>query len=150
LPIIRAKIPDIHFYIVGKGSTEVFKEIRNQNITITGKLESVLPYLCNADVTIVPLWFESGTRFKILEAGACTKAVVSTSLGAEGLPVTNEKDILIADDIHLFADAVVQLVKNKVFANEISDNLNLLVRTNYSIKALEIEAMKILDYLMSN
>ncbi len=78
LPKIRNVLPEVHFYIVGTNSDRMLGHIDDPHITVTGKLPSVLPYLCHVDVALVPLQFESGTRFKILEAGACAIPVVST------------------------------------------------------------------------
>jgi len=150
LPLVRRQIPDLHFYIVGKGSDQIFPDIDDQGITTTGKLPSVLPYLCHADVAIVPLRYESGTRFKILEAGACGIPVVSTTLGAEGISITHEKDILIADEPELFAKSISKLINNREFAFEIAENLKKLVEENHSVTHLAQEARLILDYLMQN
>ena len=95
----------------------------------------------------MPLKFESGTRFKILEAAACGVPIVSTSLGAEGLPVINEKHLLIADDADQFAAAIVRLINDRQLAQELARNCQELVRRAYSVERLEQEAMEILGYL---
>lgn len=146
-PIILKDMPNLHFYIVGYNSKKTLADISNNNIHIIGQLPSILPYLINADVVIVPLRFESGTRFKILEAGACRKPVVSTSLGAEGLNVKNSESILIADEPHLFAKNIIAVLKNKQLAEKIGNNLYELVSDKYSVKHLEKEGQKILSYL---
>ena len=97
-PEVRKQVPGVHFYIAGKGAKSTLKDIVDDDITIIDKMDSLVPYICNVDVGIVPLWFESGTRFKILESGAASLPVVSTVLGAEGIEVTHGKDILIADN----------------------------------------------------
>jgi glycosyltransferase involved in cell wall biosynthesis len=112
-----------------------------------GKVDSVLPYLCNTDVAIVPLRFESGTRFKILEAGACKKPVVSTTLGAEGLPVTNNHDIIIADDEKDFAKGIIKIIEDKHYAEIIAGNLYKLIREKYTIENLENEMSVIISEL---
>jgi glycosyltransferase involved in cell wall biosynthesis len=147
LPVLQKKIPDISFYIVGNGSDSVLADIDSDNITITGKLESVLPYLCNADVALVPLKFESGTRFKILEAGVCGVPIVSTTLGAEGIPVTHNKDILIADTPIEFADAIIRLIKDRKFAEEIAGNCKKLIEDKYSVEYLAGEGKAILEHI---
>jgi glycosyltransferase involved in cell wall biosynthesis len=144
LPLIRRQIPNIHFYIIGNGSDTTLSDIQDSQITITGKLESVLPYLCHVNVALVPLRFESGTRFKILEAGACKIPVVSTTLGAEGIPVNNEHDILIANEPEEFAEAILKLIKNQELAKQISTNLYNLIQEKYSINSLVKEGQEIL------
>lgn len=148
LPLIRQQIPNIHFYIIGNGSDTTLSDIQDSQITITGKLESVLPYLCHVNVALVPLRFESGTRFKILEAGACKIPVVSTTLGAEGIPVTNEYDILIADEPQEFAEAMLKLIRDKELAEKVSTNLHNLIQQKYSISSLVDEGKEILDQLL--
>jgi glycosyltransferase involved in cell wall biosynthesis len=122
-------------------------DIDDPSITITGKVVSVLPYLCHANVAIVPLFFESGTRFKILEAGATGIPMVSTTLGAEGIPVINGKEILIADEPEEFAEAVIRIIENPDFAANLVNNCKALIEESYSVDALVNEANEILDFL---
>src|SRR5262245_3718195 len=144
LPLVRQRIPDLHFYIVGTGSDRTLGHRAGPNVTVTGKVTSVLPYLCHASVALVPLQFESGTRFKILEAGACGVPVVSTTLGAEGLPVVAGRDILLADTPALFADAIVKLIEDGQLARVLARNCQALVYQRYSVDNLTDEARHIL------
>ncbi len=146
-PIVKDSIPDVHFYIIGSGSDTTLKYKNDPNISILGRVDSVLPYLYNTDVAVVPLRFESGTRFKILEAGACKKPVVSTTLGAEGLPVTSNHDIIIADDEKDFAKGIIKVIKDKRYAEMIAENLNKLVKEKFTIKNLENEMSVIISEL---
>jgi glycosyltransferase involved in cell wall biosynthesis len=147
LLLVRKVIPNVHFYIVGRGSDVLFGNLNDPGITVTGKLDSVLPYLCNTDVAIVPLKFESGTRFKILEAGACKVPIVSTTLGAEGIPVIDGVHILIADEPHDFAQAIIKLLSDRNLANQLAQNCHQIVNEHFSVESLAGEAGKILDYL---
>jgi len=146
-PYVRLQIPDIHLYCVGVGSDRTLSDIKDPGVIVTGNVPSVLPYLCYTDVALVPLRFESGTRFKILEAGACGVPVVSTTLGAEGIPVTHEKDILIADEPEEFARYIVRLIQERKFALRLAENLKTLVVERYSIAALAREGSRILQNL---
>jgi polysaccharide biosynthesis protein PslH len=150
LPLVRRRIPDIHLYVVGTGSREVLADVDGTGLTIAGSVPSVLPYLCHADVALVPLRFESGTRFKILEAGLCGVPVVSTLLGAEGIPAVDQRDLVIADDPFQFASAIVRLLENRAFASRLSDGLRELVRRTFTVSSLADEATQILRYLGSN
>ena len=147
LPIVRRHYPDVHFYIVGRDSDSEFSHRANEHVSVTGKVESVLPYLCHADVALVPLKFESGTRFKILEAGACHVPLVSTALGAEGIPVVHNRDILIADDPKDFAAAVLRLLDDPELARGLAESCYQLIAENYSVEVQKQEASAILDYL---
>jgi glycosyltransferase involved in cell wall biosynthesis len=110
-------------------------------------VDSVLPYLCHADVALVPLHFESGTRFKILEAGACGVPQVSTTLGAEGIPVVDGRDILIADRPEAFAGAILRLLEDKPLAARLAESCERLVREQFSVPRLGRDAKSILAYL---
>ena len=81
-------------------------------LQVKGCIEDIRPYVQNGSVYIVPLRVGSGTRLKIFESMAMGKAVVSTSIGAEGLPVQTGRDIIIADSPDEFASAVVGLLKD--------------------------------------
>lgn len=149
LPIVRKRIPDLHFYIVGTGSDRTLAHIRDRHVTVTGKLASVLPYLCHADVALVPLKFESGTRFKILEAGACGVPLVSTTLGAEGIPVRSGSELLLADTADEFAAAIIHLIEDKTYAAGLAGRCRELVRQHYSVETLVQEARAILEAIGS-
>ena len=148
LPRLRRRIPSVHLYIVGRGSDLIFGNLHDPGVTVTGRIPSVLPYLYHADVALVPLKFESGTRFKIMEAGACGIPVVSTTLGAEGLPVTDGRHVLLADEPDVFADAIARLIEERDFARGLADNCRTLIRACCSIETLENEAKDILQRLM--
>jgi len=150
LPLVHQRYPELHFYIVGRNSDREFNHRTNVNITVTGILESVLPYLCHADIALVPLKFESGTRFKILEAGACRVPLVSTTLGAEGIPVVHDRDILIADEPADFAEAILRLLDDPKLGRLLAENCYQLVATKYSVEALVSEAEAILEYLSND
>jgi len=149
LPILKQAVPDIHVYIAGRGSAQVLADIHDNAVTVTGELSTVLPYLTNATVAVVPLRFESGTRFKILEAGACGIPVVSTTLGAEGIPTTNGRDILIADTPEDFSQAIIEAIHDRKFAENLGMNLKELVTRRYSIDVLANEGQVVLDYLLT-
>ena len=150
LPLVRAKIPDIHFYIIGKDVTQKVIQRADAGVTVTGSVPSVLPYLMNVDVALVPLRFESGTRFKIMEAGVCNIPIVSTTLGAEGIPVQHGRDIMIADTPAEFADSIVEVINNKPMAKEIASNCKQLISERCSVAYAVKEAESILNSLTKN
>jgi glycosyltransferase involved in cell wall biosynthesis len=147
LPLVRQRIPTIRLYVIGRGSDSALSDIEDRDITVTGQLPSVLPYLCHCDVALVPLRFESGTRYKIIEAGACGVPVVSTTLGAEGLAVVNGRDALIADEPSSFADSIIRLLEDPDLASSLTRNLKSLVWEKHSVAALAEEGRLVLEYL---
>jgi polysaccharide biosynthesis protein PslH len=110
-PRIRAAVPNARFRIVGRRPTPRVRRLAlDSSVDVTGDVPSVVPYLREAAVVVVPLRVGGGTRLKIYEAMACGCAVVSTAVGAEGLDVNNGQDIVLVDDPSLFADAVARLL----------------------------------------
>jgi len=96
---------------------------------------------------LVPLFFESGTRFKILEAGATGIPIVSTTLGAEGLPVKDGVHLLIADSPEEFALAVNKILCSPELSRTLSANCKSLIFEKFSIQSLAIEAREIINSL---
>jgi sugar transferase (PEP-CTERM/EpsH1 system associated) len=113
LPLIRREEPDVTLTIVGRApSPAVARLAQRPGIVVTGRVDDVRPHMADAAVYIVPLRIGGGTRLKIFEAMSMGKAVVSTTIGAEGLPVTDGAHLRLADDPPAFTDAVVQLLRN--------------------------------------
>ena len=111
-PSIRRDVPDARFLIVGRNPTQRVLRLASESVIVTGRVESVLPYLKDAAVFAVPLRIGGGTRLKIFEAMAAGKAVVSTPVGAEGLDVRNGHDILLEDTPAGFAASTTALLRN--------------------------------------
>jgi glycosyltransferase involved in cell wall biosynthesis len=84
--------------------------LEQATVEVTGSVPSVVSHLKDATVVVVPLRIGGGTRLKIYEAMAASKAVVSTAIGAEGLDVNPGKDIWIADEPREIARAVIGLL----------------------------------------
>jgi glycosyltransferase involved in cell wall biosynthesis len=144
-PLIQREVPNVHLYIVGKHSDRVLADIHNPEVTVRGTVPSVLPYLHYSAAALVSLRYESGTRFKILEAGACGIPVVSTTLGAEGLAVKDGENILIADDVPDFAKCAIDILTQASLGARLGQNLQELVHTNHSVQVLARQAGQILD-----
>ncbi|MBC7262548.1 MAG: glycosyltransferase, partial [Chloroflexi bacterium] len=120
LPIIRHVLPDAHFYIVGKNPHPRLAPLRNlPGVTITGFVEDVRPYIAAAAVYVVPLLTGGGTRLKVLEAMAMGKAVVSTTLGCEGIHVAPGQDVVLADEPSDFAAQVLALLQNGTWREQL-------------------------------
>lgn len=133
-PLIRQKAPDVSCVVVGKKpSGELMRLGRSlSGVTITGAVDDVRPYVARAALSIVPLRIGGGTRLKVLEAFAMSKAVVSTSLGCEGIACRHGEHILISDDAAGFADAAVRLLRDRSLNERLGANARRLVETHYS------------------
>ncbi len=113
-PSIKKEVPQARLRIVGRNpDRRVQKWASNDaSVEVTGRVPSVVEHLHQSAVVIVPLRIGGGTRLKIYEAMATGKAVVSTTVGAEGLDVQHGRDIILADDPDSFAQAVIMLSRN--------------------------------------
>ena len=113
-PSIKAEVPQARFRIVGRNPGRRVQKWASieASIEVTGRVPSVVEHLRQSVVVIVPLRIGGGTRLKIYEAMAAGRAVVSTTVGAEGLDVHHGRDIMLADDAHSFAQAVIALLRD--------------------------------------
>jgi glycosyltransferase involved in cell wall biosynthesis len=136
LPRIQQEIPAATLWVVGRRPSRQVQALASDHIRVTSAVEDIRPYVARGAVYVVPLRSGSGTRIKIFEAMAMGKAVVSTTVGAEGLPVKNGRDILIADEPAAFAASVVRLLCDPAEAHRIGREARLLVESNYSWEAV--------------
>jgi polysaccharide biosynthesis protein PslH len=131
LPLIRRDVPDAAFWAVGRRPPRRIRALASEHVVVTGAVEDIRPYLGKAAVCVVPLRSGSGTRIKIFEAMAMGKAVVSTSMGAEGLPVRHGENIVLADDPADFARQVVHLLRDPQRRAQLGRAARQLVEENY-------------------
>ena len=112
-PAVRAAVPEARFRIVGRDPVARVRRLAGvDNVAVTGSVPSVLEHLREAAVFVVPLRVGGGTRLKIYEAMAAGTAVVSTSVGAEGLEARSGHDVVLEDDPAAFAAAVIGLLRD--------------------------------------
>jgi polysaccharide biosynthesis protein PslH len=143
LPLIRAEEPDATLSIVGRAPTPAVARLAHEHgIAVTGRVDDVRPYIADAAVYVVPIRIGGGTRLKIFEAMAMGRAVVSTSIGAEGLPVHDGTDVVIADNPRRFAAAVVRLMRDIDARRAVERSARALVleRYDWSAVAGELDA----------
>lgn len=136
-PLVKRKVKESELWIVGKINPKD-KKIFSQydDVRVTGFVDDIDKIMENSQVYIVPLLTGGGMRIKILEAMAYGKAIVSTSVGAEGIEVENGRDILIEDDPYKFAEAIVKLITNSAERKKLGFNARNLVEKKYSWPAI--------------
>ena len=138
LPQIRREVPDVRFWAVGRNPSPALQRFaaEHEGIELTGTVDDVRPYIERAAVYVVPLRVGGGTRMKIFEAMAMNKAVVSTTIGAEGLPVIDGENIVLADDPGQFAGKVVSLLRDRDLRRRLGECGNRMVRENFTWDAV--------------
>ena len=135
---IASQVPGARFTIIGRAPPSGLVERaarRKANWTFTGYVDDVRPYMKGAAVSVIPMRVGGGTRLKVYEAMAAGTPVVSTSVGVEGLPVTDGTHYLCADDPDLFADSVVALLRDHARRRAISRQARQLVEAEFSYLA---------------
>jgi len=150
LPSIQREIPDIQLYIVGHNPPSQIKFLSlNRNITVTGSVEDVRLYIARSSICIAPLRIGGGTRLKILEGMAMRKAIVSTSVGCEGIEITPNENIVVADNPEDFARCVVKLLKDDRLCEKLGGNGHKLVQEKYSWRTISITLEQIYENLLN-
>jgi glycosyltransferase involved in cell wall biosynthesis len=148
LPRIRQTEPDATLSIVGRAPTPAVRRLASgTGIQVTGRVDDVRPHVAAATVYVVPLRIGGGTRLKIFEAMSMAKAVVSTTVGAEGLPVHDGTDIVIADEPACFAQAVVHMIRDSEARRRIEAAARQLVVERYDWSAVGRDFEQALDRL---
>lgn len=127
LPRILREEPAASLDVIGTPVDEDFGE----RTTLLGRVDDVRPYVARAAVSIVPVRLGSGTRYKILEALSMERAVVSTSLGADGLGVVDREHLLLADDAEGFARAVVEALRSPSLRRALGEKGRSYVAARY-------------------
>lgn len=132
-PIIREKIPDAEFYIIGPRPVREIRRLSAQDgVFVTGAVEDLRDYFRTASVSVVPSFrIAQGLQNKILEPMASALPVVTTSRAIDGLKMEPDRDILIADDTKTFADKVIMVLSDSVMSRSIGANARRYVETNH-------------------
>jgi sugar transferase (PEP-CTERM/EpsH1 system associated) len=139
LPLIREQFPAVPVTVVGRKPSRKLREVAERTqLQLTGWVDDIRPFLARGSVCIVPLRIGGGTRLKIFEAMAMAKAVVSTTVGAEGLPIAHGENIVIADAPQDFANSVARLFQNADLRKRLGFAARKLVEENYSWQKVAI------------
>ena len=132
--LLDERLEEWSLTVVGRNPSDAMQSLAKQfsNVTLTGWVDDVRPYLEEAGLCIVPLRIGGGTRMKIYEAMAMGKAVVATTVGAEGLEVEDGRDIRLVDQPNDIADAIAELITNEPKRRAMEASARLLVEENFS------------------
>ncbi len=137
LPRILARRPESTFAIVGQRPHPRLDALRgNRAITITGFVDAVEPYIAGGAVYVAPFRVGGGTRLKLLQAMAMRKAIVATTVGAEGFGVTDGQEMRLVDDPAAMADTVLQLLDDPVARQKLGETARQFVADRFTWEAL--------------
>lgn len=151
LPEIRREVPGVSLAVVGRDPSIRLRTVgAAAGVRVTGTVGDVRPYVAEAAVYVVPLRVGGGTRLKIFEALAMAKAVVSTRIGAEGLPIVSGEHFLQADEPADFARAVVTLLKDPALRRALGMAGRRLMEERYSWRQVAREFERHCEEVVSN
>jgi sugar transferase (PEP-CTERM/EpsH1 system associated) len=139
---------DAEMWVVGRSPGPDVQALASDKVHVTGWVEDILPYYERTRIAVVPLRAGSGTRLKILEAMALGRAVVSTTIGAEGLAVHDGEHLFIADDPQTFAEKVSRLLQDDDLRRAMVLRARELVVNHYDWKALARQMIGIYEAVL--
>lgn len=135
-PLVNRKFPKLKFYLAGREMPAWLANANIPNLVVVGEVDDAFDFMYSKSVEIVPLFSGSGIRIKIIEGMAAGRAVISTTIGAEGIQVTHGKNILIADNPTEFLQAIAQCVASRDFCEQLGKNARQLIETDHSNNSL--------------
>jgi glycosyltransferase involved in cell wall biosynthesis len=149
LPLVREDVPGVRLLIVGRAPAEQIRALHDGNrVLVVGDVPSLEPYYRQATATVVSLRVGGGTRLRILEAFAFGRPVVSTSVGCEGLEVTNRQHLLVGDEPGKFAKACVELLKDPELRRRLVAHGRRLVEDKYDWRSIEDRLKTVADEVL--
>jgi glycosyltransferase involved in cell wall biosynthesis len=149
-PRLKIAMPELKFYVVGQSPPpEITRLASDKSIVVTGTVDDVTPYLKRNKIFICPVRLGGGFRGKILEAMAIGRPVVSTRLGAEGIPASDGKNIILADKPDDFVKGIADLIGNIELYRRIQENARKLMEDHYAWDKSVAQLEKVLEDMMS-
>jgi glycosyltransferase involved in cell wall biosynthesis len=125
--------PELKLYLAGREMPQWLTALKMKNLEVVGEVDDAYEFIGSKAILVTPLFSGSGIRVKIIESMALGKAVISTSIGAEGINYTDGKDILIANDREAFIQAISKLYKDKTYTAELGKNALKLIKEQHDI-----------------
>jgi polysaccharide biosynthesis protein PslH len=129
LPRLRAAVEDVRVCLVGNAPPAEILQLSGERVSVSGYVPDVLPHLDAADVIVCPLRIGGGIKVKVIEALRRGKAIVSTSIGAQGLTAEARQALLVADDPRHFAGAVAALLSDRRYRRRLERRAAAAART---------------------
>ena len=148
-PVVHQQEPEAQLYLAGRDMPDRFFEVTSPKTVVVGEVEDAVKFIKSKSLMIVPLLSGGGIRVKIIEGMALGKAIISTSVGAEGIHYTHKKNIWIADTSEEFATAVSFFKSNPDKIIEMGNNARKLVEREYSNEVIIHKLLTFYKYLQT-
>ncbi len=146
---VNKRFPNLKFYLAGREMPEWLCHCKLPNVVVVGEVDDAFDFMYSKAVEIVPLFSGSGIRIKIIEGMAASRAVISTSIGAEGIEVSHGKNILVANTPEEFIVAIGRCVNDQPFCVQLGRNARQLIETNHSNQVLMKKLVAFYEQIIS-
>ncbi len=133
-PLVHAKVPKLQFHLAGRKIPIDIQSIHGDGIVVFGEVPDASAFMSSLQLFVVPLHSGSGIRIKLLEAMAMGLPIISTTIGAEGIPVVNGTHMLLADTAEEFAGAIQLIAKDPAFGYQLGRHARELIAEQYNIE----------------
>ncbi len=133
---VEKKLPGATLVLAGRGMPERFRNMANTTINVITDVESSADFYATYDLMLVPLWSGSGLRIKLVEGFAYGKAIITTSIGAEGIPYRHGHDVIIADTANDFAQAIVTVLSTPGYKQQLGQHARALAEEHFNYKTI--------------
>jgi glycosyltransferase involved in cell wall biosynthesis len=143
-------MPQLTLYLAGRKMPDDLMRLEMDGVKVLGEVPDATYFITSKQINVVPLLSGSGIRVKIIEAMSAGKAVVTTTIGAEGIGCTDGKDVLIADTPEQFVEQLQRCVDNPEFRKQIGSNAARLITEQYSNKQLTQQLLTFYDKLLNH
>lgn len=135
-PLVHQRMPQLTLYLAGRKMPDNLLHLQMPGVKVVGEVPDAMQFIASKQINVVPLLSGSGIRVKIIEAMSVGKAVVATTVGAQGIGYTNGRDLLIADTPQQFADQIQRCVADPQFCKSLGRNAQDFISQAYGIESL--------------
>ncbi|MCX6225824.1 MAG: glycosyltransferase family 4 protein [Bacteroidia bacterium] len=136
-PIVRREIPGIEFHLAGRNAPQSFEaQIASPGVVYHGEIENAAVFIREHPIFIVPVFAGSGMRIKLLDYLSAGRATITTTIGAEGIPVVAGRETFISDQPEDFADHIISLARNPDLCREIGENAITFIKNRFDNQML--------------
>lgn len=135
-PVVHREVPQAHLYLAGRKMPEQWMRADIEGVTVVGEVPDAAEFIAGKQINVVPLLSGSGIRVKIIEAMSMGKAVVTTTVGAQGIDYTDGENLLIADTPADFARQIGRLVNDSGYCRRVGEAAMQLVAEQYNVQSL--------------
>lgn len=144
-PVVHREVPQAHLYLAGRKMPQRWMDARIEGVTVVGEVPDAGYFIAGKQINVVPLLSGSGIRVKIIEAMAAGKAVVTTTVGAQGIEYTDGENLLVADTPEQFAAQIKRLVADQEYCRSVGEAAARLVAEHYDVKRLTAQLLQFYD-----